>query len=394
MRWFGTTIIFAFSLLVATDADAKPKKIGSEFNVHIDDPVTGSRPTAASLTKGKFVVAWDAGSIYAQIFNKKGKKLRDKLRVNTYTLGNKYKATIDSSQKGDFVIAWESLGQDSFNSWGIYAQRFNKNGKSKGKETQVNTYTSGDQREASIAILSNGGFVVAWESKNDHFIFEIYAQIFDKKGAPVGGEFLVNENDFTGSKHGPAVVATDRSGFVIIWAGDGIIGQRFDKDGNKLGVQFSVSSFPSGKSKPEIIHLRKNKYVAVWKSYNQGHPKGGIYGQIFKKNGKKIGDEIQITQLSDYNKSSSNISLLNRGGFVVTWDREDGTIYGRTFDKKGKKTSNEFRVGKNNKFNNIGGEKNNTVTGFRSGEFVAIWDTNRQIDGFYEESAFGQRFRH
>ena len=45
---------------------------------------------------------------------------------------------------GDFVITWQSHGQDG-SGWGIYAQRYNAAGVKQGTEFRVNTYTLSHQ---------------------------------------------------------------------------------------------------------------------------------------------------------------------------------------------------------------------------------------------------------
>ena len=64
---------------------------------------------------------------------------------------------------GDFVVAWQSAGQDGC-SYGVYAQRFNAAGVAQGSEFQVNTYTTDNQAASSVAMDADGDFVVAWTS--------------------------------------------------------------------------------------------------------------------------------------------------------------------------------------------------------------------------------------
>src|SRR5262249_18344584 len=45
---------------------------------------------------------------------------------------------------GDYVVTWSSYGQDG-SGWGVYAQRYDVNGKALGGEFRVNTTTLGDQ---------------------------------------------------------------------------------------------------------------------------------------------------------------------------------------------------------------------------------------------------------
>ena len=62
-----------------------------------------------------------------------------------------------------------------------------------GTDTQVNTYTSGDQIYSSVTALNDGGFVVTWSSDGqDGSGYGIYGQRYAADGTPVGSEFRAN----------------------------------------------------------------------------------------------------------------------------------------------------------------------------------------------------------
>ena len=51
----------------------------------------------------------------------------EEFRVNTYLLGTQYNTSITALTDGGYVVSWESLGQDGSEN-GIYAQRYDING--------------------------------------------------------------------------------------------------------------------------------------------------------------------------------------------------------------------------------------------------------------------------
>ena len=64
--------------------------------------------------------------------------------------------------------------------WGVYGQLFNADGTKSGSEFQVNTYITGSQLDSSVASLSNGQFVVTWQSfGQDGDRNGVYGQIFE-----------------------------------------------------------------------------------------------------------------------------------------------------------------------------------------------------------------------
>ncbi len=64
---------------------------------------------------------------------------------------------------GNFVVAWESDGQDG-STTGIFGQRFDGSGAALGSEFQINTYTTRFQTRSAVAADGAGNFVVAWGS--------------------------------------------------------------------------------------------------------------------------------------------------------------------------------------------------------------------------------------
>ena len=97
-------------------------------------------------------------------------------RVNTYTTSGQRYPSVAMDSDGDFVVSWQSLGQDG-SSYGIYAQRYDNAGVAQGAEFRVNTYTTSQQFYPSVAMDNDGDFVVSWQSfEQDGSNDGIYAQ--------------------------------------------------------------------------------------------------------------------------------------------------------------------------------------------------------------------------
>jgi len=154
-------------------------------------------------------------------------------QVNTYTPNTQRYSSAAGLSGGSFVVTWPSNAQDG-SGYGVYGQVFNSSGSKVGAEFQVNTFTTNDQDYPSVAGLSGGGFVVTWTSNaQDGSGYGVYGQVFDSSGSKVGDEFPVNtytpnNQDF------PSVAALSGGGFVVAWNswgqdGDstGVYGQRF-----------------------------------------------------------------------------------------------------------------------------------------------------------------------
>ena len=133
-----------------------------------------------------------AGGVYAQRYNASGNRVGGEFQVNTYTTNNQYDSSIAMAPDGSFIITWVSDGQDG-SGGGIYAQRYSASGQPIGGEFPVNSYTTDSQGYPSIATASDGSFIVTWDSiGQDGNGNGVYSQRYNASGSRVGGEFQVN----------------------------------------------------------------------------------------------------------------------------------------------------------------------------------------------------------
>ncbi len=96
-------------------------------------------------------------------------------RVNTYTTNDQISPAVAMDSDGDFVIVWQSREQDG-DHFGIFAQRYSKDGTPAGNEFQVNTYTTNQQARPAVAMDADGDFVVVWHSEGQD-VSEEYTMI-------------------------------------------------------------------------------------------------------------------------------------------------------------------------------------------------------------------------
>ncbi|NJK35917.1 MAG: hypothetical protein HC919_13810, partial [Oscillatoriales cyanobacterium SM2_2_1] len=173
---------------------------GNEFRVNSYTTDAQRYPAIAFAPSGEFVITWmsfgqDGGGfgIYAQRFSSNGGPLNNEFRVNTYTTSPQFNPAIAFSPlNNEFVVTWQSDNQDG-SGFGIYAQRFSSTGSAEGNEFRVNTYTINEQRYPAISYSPGGEFVVVWQSfGQDGSDGGLYAQRFSSTGSALGNEFRVN----------------------------------------------------------------------------------------------------------------------------------------------------------------------------------------------------------
>ncbi|HEV8267822.1 MAG TPA: hypothetical protein VGR00_06305, partial [Thermoanaerobaculia bacterium] len=269
--------------------------LGQEFRVNTYTTGFQRGSSVASDAGGGFVVVWrsyaqnDPGyGLFGQRFGSTGAPLGPEFRVNTYTTGSPSASSVTSDSIGNFVVAWESFGQDGSNR-GVFGQRYGSGGEPLGPEFRVNTYTTDIQRSPSLASDSIGNFVVVWESLGqDGSNLGVFGQRYDSAGAPLGPEFQVNT--FTTSSQSYPSVASDSDGsFVVAWqslgqdgSNLGIFGQRYDSAGAPLGTEFLANTHTTNRqTTPSVASCSGGRFAVVWSSGFQDGSSDGVFGQRF-----------------------------------------------------------------------------------------------------------------
>jgi hypothetical protein len=188
-------------------------------------------------TDGDFVVVWRSTgsfgtdtsiSVQGQRHASNGTALGGQFQVNTYTSSNQLGPSVAADADGDFVVVWDSSGSSGTDSSGrsVQGQRYASSGTALGGEFQVNTYTTNDQFRPAVAIDSDGGFVVVWDSigssVSDTSSYSVQGQRYASNGTALGGEFQVNT--YTTFRQAESSVATADGNFVVVWGSDGSSG--------------------------------------------------------------------------------------------------------------------------------------------------------------------------
>ncbi|MEH2174168.1 beta strand repeat-containing protein [Nostoc sp.] len=370
----------------------------NEFKVNTYTNNNQINPAVAMDADGDFIISWTSNGqdgfgdeIYAQRYNKTGEAQGNEFRVNSNINGNQSNSTVAIDATGDFVISWQS--QDASGS-GIYAQRYNSSGTAIGGEFQVNASTNNKRINPTVAMDGAGDFVISWQSDGqDGSGYGIYAQRYNSAGVAVGGEFQVNT--YTSGYQNNPTIAMDAAGdFVISWQsyyqdggdGYGIYAQRYNSSG-AVGGEFQVNTYTtSSQSNPTVAMDAAGDFVISWQSDGQDGSSSGIYAQRYSSAGVAQGNEFQVNFNTNGNQSNPTVAIDATGNFVISWtsndDGQDGSssgIYAQRYNSAGVAVGGEFQV--NTYITNT--QKNPTVAMDAGGDFVISWQSDGQDKSGY-----------
>jgi hypothetical protein len=377
--------------------------MGSEMQVNSYTTGPQANTAVAMDPDGNYVVVWGAAEgagdnygIFARRFNAAGVAQGDEFRVNTYTTDYQNAPSVAMDADGDFVVAWNSYGQDLGGggkyAGGAYAQRYNAAGVPQGGEFRVNTFTIDHQGDTSVAMSPSGNFVISWLSYNqDGSGIGVYAQRFDAAGIPQGTEFRLNQ--FTTGNQTNAIVAMDDAGNITATWGTqtqtsptlDIEARRFDAAGNPLGNEFSVNNLTANDQfNPDLAVDADGDFVVTWQTDTGGVR---IKARRYDSAGVAQGGEFAV---SSFESQMPHVAMAGDGRFVIVWgwqpDGSSNGIFARAYDAAGNPRGGEFRVNSTTANNqNLHGVAMND-----DGDFVVAWGSGYQDGSSY--GVYAQRY--
>src|SRR5688572_24651372 len=351
---------------------------GAEFRVNTFTTNAQDTPAVAADADGDFVVVWqgsgtgDGNGIFAQVYNKAGVAQNIEFRVNGTTTNVQSDPSVAMDADGDFVVAWESTGQDG-SSGGIFAKRFNAAGVPEAGEFQVNTFTTNGQEDPSVAIDPSGNFVVTWMSfgQQSGGTRGIYAKRFNAAGVALSGDLHVNTIT-TDNHRTPAIAMDDDGDFVIVWRSDasGVNAQRYNSIGAKVAGEFNVNnSSTTDGNLPSVAMDAVGDFVVIW---NGNH----VFARHYNSSGVAQGLPFPAITFTTGFPVFSSVAMDADGDFLVTCERDgpDGSSYGifaQSFNAAGVPQGSEFRV---NTFT-TNRQRNPAVAMDDKGDAVVAWQS-------------------
>ncbi|MBF2085600.1 cadherin repeat domain-containing protein, partial [Thermoleptolyngbya sp. C42_A2020_037] len=280
---------------------------------------------------GVFVRRFNSAGAAQPIEPPIGPASTDDVQVNTTTDLDQRFSNVAIAPDSSFVVTWSSVGQDG-SGFGVYAQKFSSTGARVGTEFPVNSTTASNQQNSHVAIAPDGNFVITWSSENqDGSSWGVYARLFDSNGDPLTGEILVNQ--FTTGEQRYSTVAMDSDGnFVVTWQSfsqpsetvttTGIVARRFSRTGTPLGDEFLVNTTTPGDQRfPAVGVAPSGNFVVVWTGPDANGT--GVYGQRFSPPTSTAPTDILLTPASFPENSPldtviGNLSAIDPDGDTVT----------------------------------------------------------------------------
>jgi hypothetical protein len=397
-----------YSLIGAVESTAfltiNASTIQGEFKVSTYSTSVQSKSKIAMDSNGNYVVVWHSNGqdgslygIYAQRYNNTGAKVGPEFKVNTTTLNNQIQPSVAMDSDGDFVISWQ--GEQAVTGYDIYIQRYNSSGNTVGTQQMVNTYTTSHQKSSRVAMDSDGDFVVTWHSNlQDNSLYGIYAQRYNNSGNKVGPEFQVNT--YTNNYQLAPSIGMDSGGdFIIAWhsagedgSGYGIYAQRYNPSGGTVGTEFKVNTFTNSEQMdPAVAMDSLGNSVIAWHSFSQEGADWGTYAQRYNTSGNTVGAEFRVNTYLPSHQTYPSVAMDNDGDFVIAWSSnlQDGENYG-IYGQRYNSSGNTVGPEFHVTTYTTNNQKSSGIAIDSDGDFAVTWSSFGQDGDGY--GIFGQRY--
>jgi hypothetical protein len=225
---------------------------------------------------------------------------------------------------GGYLVCQDTLIDG--NGIGIRARRLNADLSAAASTFAVNSITAGDQQNAKVAVLSNGGAVFVWQGSTGRGN-KIFARFMGANQQFTGEEIGVADRMFGHQSDAAVAVLTDGT-VVVVWGElnrdpsmSGIFGQRFSSAGQRLGATFMVNTVTYlNQRTPAIAALESGGFVVAWVS-DEFRQRSSEYidiaARLFNAQGEPIGSDFALNSTADICANPAVVAIS--GGFRAAW---------------------------------------------------------------------------
>jgi hypothetical protein len=258
----------------------------------------------------------------------------DEQVVNQYTLLTQDTPDVAWSPLSGFVVTWVSWGQDG-SEYGVYARRMGHDGTWLGDELRVNHATGAAQDSPSVAVLPDGGFVVAWRSLHTGAA-AVFRRAFDTDGQPrEAADVLVSlaaaapnaAPDVAVNAGGRSLIAYTDKGLESARPGceggkcqTGIAAVAIDPEGNAGPAVLVSQTVPHAQRAPAVAALADGRFVVVWESEKLDSDSSyGLAARWLDAEGAAVTDEIRLDTDVPGQQVFAAVAGNADGTFTVAW---------------------------------------------------------------------------
>ncbi|MEJ0078367.1 MAG: hypothetical protein WDO17_23570 [Alphaproteobacteria bacterium] len=238
----------------------------------------------------------------------------DEFTVNSTTTGDQDQPSVAGLQGTQFVAVWRNASTQE-----IRGRLFGVNGAASSNEFNIALpQEAGTKRQLPTVVETTRGFAVAWIQQLPGSVPQLKVRGFDAD--TLSGEETQASSAEVEPLVRPALARLSDGGFVVVWADkrkdERIRTQRYDLDAMKSGAEFRANTIPELHRFPMAAGLTSGNFVIGWRARSAAPLLAHF--QMFNPGGAPIGGE----QTTTLDVTETAMTPLDTGRFVIAHIRQ------------------------------------------------------------------------
>ena len=327
--------------------------LGQDFRVNQTTQERQGDASVAMRGDGSFVVVWsgrgrgDQDGVFMRLYAANGTPLSGEILVNQTTAGKQGQPAVEVAPNGSIIIAWQGNGAGDFA--GVFVRRFAASGAALGPEALVNDPSPLRQSDPTIAMQTDGSFLVAWTNRGvDGTGYDVVARRFSAAGQPASPQFAVNSNR-AGDQVAPDVAPATNGAYDVVWSSIGANDAGWDvkqaraPSAGPIGAEQRVHVSAQGDQRqPTIAAAPDGSTIVAWSSAAPNGAGREVVAREFAASGTAVQAEFSVpaaaTGFASGHQHSPSVAIGPQGA-AIAWTghgaRDRHGVYVRGFDVDG-----------------------------------------------------------
>ncbi|MBY0362449.1 MAG: hypothetical protein K2X45_11150, partial [Phreatobacter sp.] len=256
--------------------------------------------------------------------------------VNTTTLDGQTQPSIAILPDGGSVVAWTDQGP---NPDVVRIQRFDAFGTPVGSETTIGT-ASGSSGSPQIAVLPDGRYAVAWMSSGSN----ISLQRFQANGALDGGPTVVTSNANSAFAVPFDFIGLANNTYALAYGSETVserdVALRIISGAGGVGAEIVVDAAGSEQSSP-YLSATASSILVTW--FDGSANSGDVQARSFTLTGGSPTTEVTVNTTTAGTQVYVPVALLTTENHVMVWS-DGAALRGQIMTTSGTRVGSEFLV--------------------------------------------------
>ena len=306
--------------------DSAGNPVGGELTISSATDSQRFPSVAYNSSTNQYLVVWEdyrSGTnydIYGQLVDSAGNLVGGELTISNATDNQQFTSVAYNSSTNQYLVVWEDY-RGGFGD--IYGQLVDSAGNPVGGELTIST-ASNDQNVPSVAYNSSTNqYLVVWWDYRSGSNDDIYGQLVNANGSLSGGNFPIST--ISNDQQFPSVAYNSSTNqYLVVWAdyrsgsNYDIYGQLVDSAGNPVGGDFPISTASNAQNEPSVAYNSStNQYLVVWEDYRSSN--FDIYGQYLTSTGALTAGNFVIVDNPSSIYAPNTVANTIIGNYLVAY---------------------------------------------------------------------------